>query len=209
MSPWLQITSGQGPAECQWVVAKVVEEINKHSATIGVECNCIDKIPGDERGVLKSAMLALGGARSDYLAEQWKGTIQWIGQSPFRAHHQRKNWFVGVNMFALPESPLWSGKDLKVEVMRGSGPGGQHRNKTSTAVRITHIPTGMVATAQEERSQQQNRKLALARLARLFEIQSHKTEAESKNQRWLQHAALERGNPTRIYKGRSFSLVED
>jgi peptide chain release factor len=111
---------------------------------------------------------------------------------------------VGVEVYTPPERPQWSERDLRIDVMRSSGPGGQHVNKTSSAVRVTHLPTGVSIVAREERSQHQNRRLALARLARLLDDQHADVEGQAKQQRWEQHGDLERGNPVRVYQGPDF-----
>ena len=204
MNLWLQVTAGQGPAECQWVVAQVVEVLHRDVAQQGISCELLESVPGVEENTLKSALLVLEGEGVTALAAGWEGTIQWIGKSPYRPNHKRKNWFVGVEVYAPPQRPQWVESDLRIEVMRSSGPGGQHVNKTSSAVRITHVPTGLSVVAREERSQHQNRRLALARLAQLLEQQHADAEGQAKQRRWEQHGELERGNPVRIYQGADF-----
>lgn len=88
--------------------------------------------------------------------------------------------------------------------MRASGPGGQHVNKTASAVRVTHVKTNISAIAQEERSQYQNRRLALARLAQALEDEEKKKGQEKQQQLWDLHQSLERGNPVRIFEGLEF-----
>ena len=153
-----------------------------------------------------SALLALEGEATSKFVNEWVGTIQWVGESPFRPHHKRKNWYVGVEVLNPPESHEWREKDIKFESMRASGPGGQHVNKSETAIRATHVPTGLTAIAQEERSQYLNKKLALSRLVQLIKDKELGTKRESRMERWQQHNMLERGNPTRTYEGKQFKL---
>ena len=85
--------------------------------------------------------------------------------------------------------------------MRSSGPGGQHVNKTESAVRVTHISTGLSAIGREERSQYLNRKLALARLNRLLEQKAAAGAQKERREKWDVHNRVERGNPVRVFKG--------
>jgi peptide chain release factor len=97
--------------------------------------------------------------------------------------------------------------DLRFEAYRASGPGGQHVNKTNSAVRVTHSPTGLTATAQEERSQHQNKALAIARLAAILASHDRAAKAKVRSNRWSQHNQLIRGDERRTYEGMSFRLV--
>ncbi len=206
MNLWLQVTSGQGPAECQWAAARTAATIEREAAERAIACRELEIVPGDEKDAIKSAFLALEGSDAESFAAGWEGTIQWIAKSPYRPNHKRKNWFVAVEVYTPVEHPKWSLAELRIETMRSSGPGGQHVNKTSSAVRVTHLPTGTTVVAREERSQQQNRRLALARLAQLLENQHTDAEGEARQQRWQQHGELERGNPVRVYVGPEFRL---
>ena len=105
-----------------------------------------------------------------------------------------------------PETPAWTLDELRIDTMRSSGPGGQHVNKTSSAVRITHLPTGISVVAQEERSQHRNRALAMARLAKVFELSAEDAKNEKTKELWLQHWDLERGNEIQTYIGPEFCL---
>ncbi|MCK5681462.1 peptide chain release factor H, partial [bacterium] len=133
MNQWLQITAGRGPAECCWVVYKVVQRIIKEAGKYDLKAEVLESISGDHPQTFKSALLALDGEQADLFCNSWDGTIQWIGKSPFRPHHKRKNWFVAVNLFRPPREHYFNQKDIKIETMRSSGPGGQHVNKTESA----------------------------------------------------------------------------
>lgn len=211
MNLWLQITSGRGPAECQYVVARLLPIVEREAQAAGLSCQLIDASEGDEGKTLRSAMLSLSGddAALAGLAARWVGSLLWIGKSPFRPHHKRQNWFVGVERFEVPEQPAWHERDLEFSTLRASGPGGQHVNKTESAVRVVHRPSGLSVVAREERSQQQNKRLALARLAALFEQQGQHSQASAERERWDQHNSLQRGNALRTFVGPDFREKRD
>lgn len=203
---WMQITSGQGPDECCWVVARLAEAVLTEAAQSGYRANVIDAAPGDRDGTFKSVLIAVEGQGLSPFIRRWQGSVQWVGRSMYRPEHKRKNWFVGVAFYRLADMPAIRSEDLKFEAMRASGPGGQHTNKTESAVRVTHIPTGITALAQEERSQHLNRKLALGRLYEKLDQEKKDAEDKQQKQRWSDHASLERGNPIRVYEGQNFKL---
>lgn len=207
---WLQISSGQGPLECAWVVARLVDVMRDDASLAGVSLATVHVVDGPEKDTALSALLEASGPAARRWASSWVGTIKWVGRSTFRPHHKRKNWFVGVALAQRsptrqcePDSSL-DPKDLDFSTYRGSGPGGQHRNKVSTAVRVTHRPTGITARAQEERSQAANKKRALARLIKILELNEQDTRDSDTKARWGQHQALERGKEIRTFKGPSF-----
>jgi peptide chain release factor len=203
---WLQITSGRGPAECQLAVTKLADVLAREARTAGLACTLLDAVEGRERGAALSALLALEGADARAFAAKSCGSVLWICPSPVRPGHKRKNWFVGVELLAPPDTATTTLRlsDVAFEAMRASGPGGQHVNKTESAVRARHRPTGLVATAREERSQAMNKKLALARLAGLLAAGAEASKADAERDRWAQHDALERGRPIRTFEGLSF-----
>ena len=150
---YLQITSGRGPAECCRVVALVLERIVKQAQARGLKVEMIEREVGPVNRTLLSAVISLQGAACDEVVDEWEGTVQWIAQSPYRIYHKRKNWFVGVHSFVLSESQEVTERDFRYETLRASGPGGQHVNKTESAVRAVHIPTGMSVVASDQRLQ--------------------------------------------------------
>ena len=199
---WLQVTAGKGPVECAWAVVQVVEEIHKEAQAAGVISRTVEIQAGPEPGTADSALIAIGGSGQDLdgFVRNWRGTVQWIARSPFRPEHKRKNWFVGVEILEPIEETHFDAKDMHWETMRASGPGGQHVNRTESAVRVTHLPTGMQAIAAEERSQHRNRKLALARLATRIDAVAEAARDAMDARRWRAHQELERGNALRVFR---------
>jgi peptide chain release factor len=204
MSLWLQITSGRGPEECCWVVFQLVKLIVNEAKQEGIEARVIETVAGDRPKTYRSAMIGLEGKTVDTFIKAYEGTIQWIGASMFRPKHKRKNWFVGVSVLTPFSEKDWELMDIRIDTMRASGAGGQHVNKTETAVRVTHVPSGLSAVSQAERSQYLNKKLALARLQALMTAKQSDERNENDRQRWQRHNRLERGNAVRVFKGVRF-----
>ncbi len=202
---WMQISSGRGPAECCWVVARLAKFLMEEAGKLGLSAELVAAVPGGMPGTLRSALVAVEGddVLDDFIAD-WQGAVQWIGRSMFRPLHKRKNWFVDVKAFEPLEHAPWQAGDIRVDRMRASGPGGQHVNKTESAVRVTHIPTGLSAVCREERSQRLNQKLVLARLLELIRQKEAQSEMRFDRQRWNQHNGIERGNAVHVFKGNQF-----
>jgi len=159
---WLQITTGQGPRECGWVVAQVYQKIQQAAENKQINIQIVDYLPYEkvlrnqnmiEIDAYKSILLGVEGVSADTFATEWQGTVKWQGRSHYRPKHKRRNWFIGINMISLPEDSQIEIKHLQqevvVEVMHASGPGGQHVNKTNSAVRIKHIPAGITRNLNE------------------------------------------------------------
>lgn len=203
---WIQITSGRGPEECQLAVAKLADVLENDARKADLACEVLDLVEGRERGTALSALLSLQGEGVRAFGAKNGGSVLWICASPLRPGHKRKNWFVGVDVLAPPDmgTAALRVEDVAFEAMRASGPGGQHVNKTESAVRATHRPSGLVATAREERSQAMNKKLALARLAAMLAQGVEAAKADVERDRWARHDALERGRPVRTFEGPQF-----
>lgn len=203
MEVYLNITSGNGPRECQWVVVKLAQAFVKEAKRSGLEANII--WDGEAASTAPSLLLGLKGASAKAFAQDRLGTIRWIGQSPFRKNHKRKNWFAGVNLVPkLEDVPSLKESDIRYQTMKASGPGGQHVNKTESAVRATHVPTGLTVTASDERSQFANKKLTRIKLANLLSRQKADQVEQQKEGVWSAHKSLERGNEIRVYEGAAF-----
>ncbi|MCK8520160.1 peptide chain release factor H [Aquimarina sp. D1M17] len=200
----IQITAGRGPAECCWVVAKVLKTVLEEARSIGLEYMILQKIPGNENRTVQSVTLTIAGDEVDPFLKSWIGTVQWIGTSEFRKHHKRKNWFIAINELENVQQEEISEKDIVFKTMRSSGPGGQHANKVSSAVRAIHVPTRTAVVVMDSRSQHQNKKIAICRLKeKMVDIALSKTKQAAQMQ-WEQHLEIERGNPIRVFKGVDF-----
>ena len=195
---YLQITSGRGPVECCRVVALVLERILKQAQTRKLKVAIVEKEAGPANRTLLSAVIALEGAGCDTLVEEWEGTVLWIARSPYRIHHRRKNWFVGVQTFLLSESREATENEIRYETLRASGPGGQHVNKTESAVRAVHIPSGISVVASDQRSQWQNKKLATERLQVKLTAWNVEQAMIQVQANWSNHNSLQRGNPVKV-----------
>jgi peptide chain release factor len=204
MNQWLQITAGRGPEECCWVVYQLVKFILSEAKQEGLKARLIEAVAGDRPKTYRSAMISLEEKVVDSFIKRFEGTVQWIGTSMFRPTHKRKNWFVGISALTPFSEKDLDLRDIRIDCMRASGAGGQHVNKTETAVRVTHTPSGLSAVSQAERSQYLNKKLAFARLHELIMAKQSAERCENDRQRWQQHNTLERGNAVRVFKGMRF-----
>ena len=202
----LQMTSGRGPAECAYAVARLLPILQAEAHELGVICEIFSTTaaPRSNPPGLLSAVVRLSGPSALTLTQQWVGTIQWIGQSPYRPTHRRKNWFISVaQVESQPEMDNSTGA-IRFEAMRATGPGGQHVNKTSSAVRGTHIASGITVTAREHRSQAQNRKAAAAKIHQQIRDIGEQVQRDHEAHQWDGHQQVVRGNPTRIFRGDGF-----
>ena len=187
----------------RWVVGQLAQAYAKEAAQAGLSCELLDAM----EELPASLLIRIKGAGASAFARDRIGTVLWVGTSPFRPRHKRRNWFVGVAPALLPEQvPDLRDADIDFQAMRSSGPGGQHVNKTDSAVRATHRPTGLVATAQEQRSQHANRKLAKLKLAMMLEQRRVAAGEDMQREQWSVHQQLERGNAVRTYEGTRFRL---
>jgi peptide chain release factor len=134
----LLFTSGRGPAECRIAVRKAVATLAAEAAVLGLETDCLEGPNADGHGPASAIVVVHGDAAAAF-ARPWIGAIQWVAQSPLRPHHKRKNWFIGVfELSALPDAPkALAVQDIRFDAFRAGGPGGQHQNKTESAVRAT------------------------------------------------------------------------
>ena len=199
----IQITAGTGPAECCWVVARVLKQFLNEVREHALDYEILHRETGPENGTIQSVTIRLKGD-AEPLLKTWKGTLQWIGTSMYRKHHKRKNWFVGLFELENITPQKVKESDITYQAVRSSGPGGQHVNKVSSAVRATHVPTGINVLAQDSRSQHQNKKLAKQRLLEKIAQNYWSQLKKSKLNQWENHVHLQRGNPVQIFRGTDF-----
>ena len=203
----LQITSGKGPAECCWVVAQVLKIMVEEAKDMSIDIVILNLEEGSENNTLHSAILQLEGCRVNEFKNHWIGTILWIGNSMYRKHHKRKNWYIAVNeLTSSNEVPNISEKDIYYQAIRSGCPGGQHTNKVSTAIRATHAPSRISVLASDSRSQLQNKKLAKERLFNLLKIDQMNQMKMKVKDNWKKHNSLVRGNPIKIFEGYEFKI---
>ena len=191
----IQLSSGQGPEECELAVGKLLRALTEDYSDIKVLETC----PGKKADCYRSVRIASGTDRS-FL----EGTIKWICQSPYRKGHKRKNWFVDVSLCGDVEREEYDKSLVRFETFRSGGKGGQHVNKVETGVRAIYLPTGLAVVSTEARSQQMNKRIALNRLCEAIALQNAEGAAVVKALNRLEHTRIERGNPVRVYEGMEF-----
>jgi len=200
----LLLTAGRGPAECRLAVAHALRRIADEAEALDCDC-AIAQADADRHGPA-SAIIVLDGPAAADIAQRWtQGSVLWVCRSPLRPHHRRKNWFVGV--IELPLSgpmPVLATADIRFESFRAGGPGGQHQNKTESAVRAVHVPSGLVAIARDGRSQHRNKALALARLAALLDGRARLADAGEARLVHAAHNRVERGAAGLRFEGPEF-----
>jgi peptide chain release factor 2 len=184
---------------CRWIEHK------------GFKLNVIDLQPGDEAGIKSATISATGPYAFGYLKSE-SGIHRLVRISPFNASGKRHTSFASV--FVCPELDEEivvdiEEKDLRVDVFRASGAGGQHVNKTSSAVRLTHLPTGIVVQCQQEKSQHRNREMAMKVLqSRLYQLEKQKQD-EKLQEIHSNKEDIGWGNQIRSYVLHPYQMVKD
>lgn len=204
----LQITAGRGPHECTWVVARVVRELLEDAFRKKMQAKVLHSASGEFNGTLESAFIEISGRNIRIFVQSWTGTIQWIGKSPYRKLHKRKNWFIGVFEIEQKAMPVFSEKQVAYQAVRSSGAGGQNVNKVSTCIRATHLPTKLQVQVMDTRSQHQNKILALERLKLKFDQHYYEVLKNVETNQWMNQMQIERGKAIRTYEGEKFLLKQ-
>lgn len=207
----LSIHPGAGGTESQDWAEMLYRMYVRWAERHGYKVDVLDYLDGDEAGI-KSVTLMISGENAYGYLKSEKGVHRMVRISPFDASGRRHTSFTAVEVMPEVESDTTieiDDKDLKVDTYRSSGAGGQHVNKTESAVRITHIPTGIVVQCQNERSQIQNRATAMKMLtSRLVEEKIKQQEAEIARLQGEQQE-IGWGSQIRSYVFHPYTLVKD
>lgn len=208
----LEIHPGAGGTESQDWASMLYRMYTRWAEKSGYKVEVLDYLPGDEAGI-KSVTLSIAGHNAYGYLKAEKGVHRLVRISPFDASGRRHTSFVSCDV--VPEIEDEDNdieirpEDLRIDTYRSSGAGGQHVNKTDSAVRITHLPTGIVVSCQSERSQIQNRERAMKMLkAKLFERRLEEKQKELAEIRG-EHTDIAWGNQIRSYVFHPYSMVKD
>ncbi|WP_425807881.1 peptide chain release factor 2 [Desulfitobacterium sp. Sab5] len=208
----LTLHAGAGGTEAQDWVSMLYRMYIRWAERRGYKVETMDLLPGDEAGI-KSVTISIAGENAYGYSKSEKGVHRLVRISPFDASGRRHTSFASVDV--IPEVDEDDSEikidpdDLRVDTYRSSGAGGQHVNKTSSAIRITHIPTGIVVACQSERSQIQNRAYAMRVLhAKLLELKRRQQEEEISEIRGEQQE-IAWGSQIRSYVFHPYNMVKD
>ena len=211
MSAILSIHAGTGGTDAQDWAYMLLRMYIRWAEKKGYKTRLVDSLPGEEAGIKSAVVLIEGPWAYGYLKGE-KGVHRLIRISPFDANARRHTSFASVTVIPEIEEDIEveiKPEDLKIETMRASGHGGQHVNKTESAVRITHIPTGIVVTCQNERSQYLNKMTALKILrSKLYQLEKQKLE-KKKESLIGEKKEITWGNQIRTYTLHPYKVVKD
>ena len=207
----LEIHPGAGGTEAQDWAEMLLRMYMRWAENHGYKAEYLDYIQGDEAGI-KSVTVQITG---DYAYGQLKGERgihRLIRISPFDASGRRHTSFASVDVYPQVSDDInidINDEDMRIDVFKASGPGGQHVNKTSSAIRITHFPSGIVVQCQSERSQRRNRESALKILkSKLYDLEIEKIE-EERQEKYAAKDAIAWGSQIRTYTLHPYRLVKD
>lgn len=207
----VSLHAGQGGVEAMDWTAMLYRMYVRYCESQGWGVEAIEETKGDEAGIKSVSFLVSGRYAYGYLKGEM-GTHRLVRQSPFNADNLRQTSFAGVEV--MPELAddneiVIKPEDVDFDAFRSGGHGGQNVNKVSTAVRLKHIPTGIIVECQTQRSQEQNRKIAMGMLkAKLWQLEEDRRSAEKQSIKG-EHRAASWGNQIRSYVLHPYKLVKD
>jgi len=207
----LSIHAGAGGTESQDWAQMLMRMYLRWAERRRYKAEVLDVSPGEEAGI-KSVVIGVNGDYANGYLRSEHGVHRLVRLSPFDADHARHTSFALVEVMPEAEADVdvrIEPEDLKVDTFRSSGPGGQHMQKTSSAVRLTHLPSGLAVSCQSERSQHQNKEIAMKILrSRLLELELVK-RAEERAKLKGKHVAAGWGNQIRSYVLHPYKMVKD
>jgi peptide chain release factor 2 len=207
----MAINAGAGGTEAQDWAEMLFRLYLRWAESRKMKTSIVDYLPGDEAGI-KNVTLTLSGPFAYGYLKSEHGVHRMVRVSPFDANGRRHTSFASVSVLPEIEDDITidiNENDLRIETFRSSGPGGQHVNKTSSAVRIIHLPTNIVVQCQNEKSQHRNKDMALKILrARLYALEKEKREQE-KHLRHRSQKEIAWGSQIRSYTFNPYRLVKD
>jgi len=207
----IAINAGAGGTEAQDWVEMLFRMFSRWSENKGMQVRVIEYLPGDEAGIKNVTFDVTGPYAYGHLKSE-HGIHRMVRISPFDATGRRHTSFASVSVLPEVDTDIKvkiDDKDLRIDTYRASGPGGQHVNKTSSAIRITHIPTGIVTQCQNEKSQHRNREMAMKVLnARLYDLEKGKLE-QKKQEMHDSQKEIAWGSQIRSYVFNPYSMVKD
>ncbi|WP_328346484.1 peptide chain release factor H [Micromonospora sp. NBC_00421] len=199
MSVHLLLSAGRGPQECAWAAARLLDRLEADAVRHRVTTHRVGTVAGDRHATYRSVLVRLTGADVETFTAGWTGTLCWQAPSPYRPTTGRRNWYVTARPCQVDiPTTTFTEADVHIVACRTGGPGGQHRNKASTAVRATHRPSGLVVVVDTERQFSLNRAVALRLLRqRLADGDERAGRAVTAARRRI-HDELVRGDAVRI-----------
>ncbi len=208
---YLSVNAGAGGTEAQDWAQMLLRMYMRWAEHKGYKVNTLEVSPGEEAG-LKSATIQISGHQAYGWIKTEAGVHRLVRISPFDANARRHTSFASVSVSPVVDETIdveINDADLKVDTYRSSGAGGQHVNKTDSAVRITHIPTGIIVACQTERSQHQNRAHAMDMLkARLYEMELRRRE-EAAEAAYEEKTDIGWGHQIRSYVLQPYQMIKD
>jgi peptide chain release factor 2 len=208
---FLEVHAGAGGTESQDWAAMLLRMYVRWAERRGFKVEWIQESPGEEAGI-KSATIRLSGANAYGWAKTESGVHRLVRISPFDSQSRRHTSFASVWVYPVLDDDIEvdiNENDLRIDTYRASGAGGQHVNKTESAVRITHLPTGIVVQCQSDRSQHRNRASAMAMLkSRLYELELKKREEAAQADNALK-TDIGWGHQIRSYVLQPYQMVKD
>jgi peptide chain release factor 2 len=208
---YLEVNAGAGGTEAQDWAQMLMRMYVRWAEQHGYKVESIEESPGEEAG-LKSATVQISGTNAYGWLKAESGVHRLVRISPYDANARRHTSFASIAVTPVVDDSIpieILDKDLKVDTFRSSGAGGQHVNKTESAIRITHMPTGIVVACQQERSQHKNRAKAMKMLAgKLYEKELEKREAAAAAIE-AQKTEIGWGHQIRSYVLQPYQMVKD